>query len=122
MKLIELDARRWRSVDDVCSAILAALGAPEWHGKNLDALWETITEAVPCDRDTPETLINAVQPPFQIVVTGSAAASGEVQKFLAKLRQLFTEANAEYKSEAPMIGFVIANGNKAVKQHDEKSI
>jgi len=40
--LIELDARTWRSQDDAYAALLPVVGAPSWHGHNLDALSDSL--------------------------------------------------------------------------------
>lgn len=37
MKLIELDASGWTKPLDFYLALLPQLGAPDWHGLNLDA-------------------------------------------------------------------------------------
>ncbi|MFD2235341.1 barstar family protein [Phaeospirillum tilakii] len=42
MNTIEIDASSWRDVLDFYNAILAALGAPEWHGKNANALIDSV--------------------------------------------------------------------------------
>jgi len=39
---ITLDAAGWQSADDVYSAFFHAVGAPPWHGRNLDALRDSI--------------------------------------------------------------------------------
>jgi hypothetical protein len=42
MKEINLDARAWRNRDDFYGALLPSLGAPHWHGRNLDALNDSL--------------------------------------------------------------------------------
>ena len=54
MTKITLDGENWVSTDHFYEALLAALGAPEWHGRNLDALEETLRAGD----------INAVNPPL----------------------------------------------------------
>ncbi len=39
MTEIVLDGSEWKSAADFYSALLEAIQAPEWHGRNLDALW-----------------------------------------------------------------------------------
>jgi hypothetical protein len=39
---ITLDAAGWQAADDVYSAFFRAVGAPPWHGRNLDALRDSI--------------------------------------------------------------------------------
>ena len=38
MRTIALDGGRWSSLDDLYDQLLTALGAPDWHGRNADAL------------------------------------------------------------------------------------
>ena len=83
MKIIALDAQGWRTQDDFYDALLPAIGAPEWHGRNLDALWDSIVGGD----------INSVSPPFVVRVMNAPA--GEVQSFLAKAERLFLDARAD---------------------------
>jgi RNAse (barnase) inhibitor barstar len=38
-----LDGSEWKTKDDVYNAFFRAVGAPEWHGRNLDALADSIS-------------------------------------------------------------------------------
>lgn len=60
MRTITLDANKWGVPGDFCDAIVAGLGAPDWHGRNLDALADSISGGQ----------INAVEPPYAIIITG----------------------------------------------------
>ena len=42
MRIIELDAAKWKTIIDFYDALLASLGAPEWHGKSPDALIDSM--------------------------------------------------------------------------------
>jgi RNAse (barnase) inhibitor barstar len=68
MKDIVLDASAWRDRDDFYDALLPALGAPDWHGRNLDALNDSI------GGDD----ISAVRLPFRIKITNAASRSSKV--------------------------------------------
>ena len=57
---IHLDGGSWQSADDFYAAYLAAVGAPEWHGHNLDALWDSLTAGD----------IKQRNPPFRICIVG----------------------------------------------------
>ena len=52
--VLPLDARDWRGMDDVYSSFFAAVGAPKWHDRNLNALRDSIVTGsiylvgVPC--------------------------------------------------------------------------
>jgi RNAse (barnase) inhibitor barstar len=60
MRVIELDARGWKTVDDFYDAVLPELGAPAWHGRNANALNDSVIWGG----------INAVNPPLMIRVRG----------------------------------------------------
>lgn len=55
MKVITLDAVAWASPDDFYSALLPQLGAPVWHGRNLNALDDSLGGGS----------INALEPPLK---------------------------------------------------------
>ncbi|WP_170181703.1 barstar family protein [Phreatobacter stygius] len=96
MRRIALDASEWRTEDDVYSAVLAALQAPGWHGRNLDALWDTVTEgAAQRLGPDPACLINGVQPPFHIVVSHAGGRPEPVRTLLSNIGRLFAEARAK---------------------------
>jgi RNAse (barnase) inhibitor barstar len=56
--ILVLDARDWKQRDDVYESFFKAVGAPEWHGRNLDALHDSI--ATGC--------INQIETPYVIVI------------------------------------------------------
>jgi hypothetical protein len=68
MLRIELDARPWRTEGDLIEAVIAALRGPSWHGRNYNALRDSMVTGA----------INEVAPPYEIVITGTANANGEV--------------------------------------------
>ena len=45
MRVIELNATNWNTTDDFYNALLAAVGAPEYHGRNLKALIDSMNWA-----------------------------------------------------------------------------
>lgn len=59
MKKIALDATGCQTPDDFYRILLPALKAPDWHGHNLDALWDGITGG-----------LKGIRPPFMIEVAG----------------------------------------------------
>ena len=85
MRQIELDATAWRQPDDFYSALLSQLGAPKWHGRNLDALDDSIFGGS----------INAVEPPFHVSIIGTDKLSPPMKEFLAKVRAVFSDGEAE---------------------------
>lgn len=83
MRTITLDASAWRVEGDFYDAILAALGAPAWHGRNLDALAESIFDGQ----------INSIDPPYAIRIVGRIRQ--QLQPFLRKFAALVTHAAEE---------------------------
>ena len=61
MNRVVLDGSRWATREDFYQAILAALGAPSWHGHNLDALNDSIGGGD----------INTLNPPVEITIVGT---------------------------------------------------
>lgn len=72
MKIIKLDAAAWKSVRDFYAEILPALGAPSWHGTNVNALVESIVQGE----------INEMKPPFRIEITRSQHCPARVRQEL----------------------------------------
>ena len=62
MNLVQLDASHWKTGLDFHEALLAALGAPSWHGRNINALIDSMIYGG----------INTIGPPLTIRVTGTA--------------------------------------------------
>jgi RNAse (barnase) inhibitor barstar len=86
MKLIRLNASSWRSQEDFYSALLPRLEAPAWHGRNLDALEESL-------RDSD---INQLGPPFKVIVE---KAPREMNAFLSKVAVVFSDVRATTQAE-----------------------
>lgn len=76
-----LDAAGWQGVADSWDAILAALEAPGWHGRNRDALADSLLGGV-----------NGVEPPFALHLTGTAALPPDVAAWLDRVAGGFAEA------------------------------
>ncbi|UPK03405.1 barstar family protein [Bradyrhizobium sp. 170] len=81
MKEIALDASAWRDRNDFYDALLPALGAPGWHGRNLDAL----NDSIGADD------ISAIRLPFRIKITNAASAPADLQQYLFKFADLLTD-------------------------------
>lgn len=82
---IELDASDWQISDDFYLALLPKLGAPGWHGHNLDALWDTLTDGQ----------INQVNPPLEIFIRGMSLAPVEVHRVVVRFSELAAQARSE---------------------------
>jgi len=81
MKEILLDSSTWESPDDFFSALLPELGAPTWHGHNLDALDDSLFGG-----------INEVEPPFSVTIRRSSNLSPEMVAFLVRVATVFADA------------------------------
>jgi RNAse (barnase) inhibitor barstar len=53
-----MDAATWNSKDDVYDAFFSVVGAPSWHGRNFDALNDSIANGE----------INKVEVPYRLVI------------------------------------------------------
>lgn len=84
MKIIELDGTSWSSEDDFYSALLTEMGSPNWHGHNLNALWDSLTSD-----------INEVRPPISVVVQGASHLSPDMQALFEGVSGLFADARNE---------------------------
>ena len=88
---IILDARGWLSFRDIYAAMLPALHAPEWHGPNLDAVYDALVAGH-----------YRFKPPLLVTVTGVAQASDAVRAYLARLVTVFDDARADYGVDATL--------------------
>jgi hypothetical protein len=86
MRTIELDATNWKSILDFYNALLPAIGAPAWHGKNPNALVDSMIWGG----------INAVQPPYTIKIVGSAALPKDVRDQIEVAKKDLAKARMEY--------------------------
>jgi len=85
MVRIALEGRGWQSAEDFYQALLGALGAPGWHGHNLDALEETLRAGD----------ANALNPPLHIEIAGLDAMGEQARKVVERFRDLVTDLRAE---------------------------
>ena len=93
MKEISLDASEWRDRDDFYDALLPALGAPTWHGRNLDALNDSISGGD----------ISAIRLPIRIEITNSAAVPSELRDYLAKFADLITDLKTDRACDIALV-------------------
>lgn len=88
MKKISIDVSGCRNEGDVYDLLLSGLGAPGWHGRNLDALWDSVTSD-----------INGVPAPFLVEVTGHREAPEEVALLVSRIRSVFEEAREGHRAD-----------------------
>jgi RNAse (barnase) inhibitor barstar len=58
MRELILDGTGWKTSDDVYDAFFRAVGAPSWHGRNFNAIDDSIANGG----------INAIDPPYSLVL------------------------------------------------------
>ncbi|MEL6641041.1 MAG: barstar family protein, partial [Pseudomonadota bacterium] len=84
MKTFKIDVSDCMTADDVYQRLLAILDPPDWHGRNLDALWDSITSD-----------INGVLPPYAIEVVGRDGVPKPVSVLLARIQTVFERAQID---------------------------
>ena len=92
IKVIRPDGSGWRTPADFYSALLPALGAPTWHGRNLDALYDSLSGD-----------INQMEPPFRVELAGTVDLSADMAAFLAQVVAAFDDVRREFGAEVSLI-------------------
>lgn len=82
---LELDATGWKVSDDVYDAFYKAVGAPSWHGRNFDALRDSIGTGA----------INKIEIPYRIIVRNFRTAGQQAADFLNVFASLVAEMNSD---------------------------
>jgi RNAse (barnase) inhibitor barstar len=85
VKEIILDAEGWKSQEDFFVALLPKLGVPNWHGHNLDALWDSLVAGQ----------INSTKPPYFITVISADQIPDVLMIYLLRFKELVKEMQAE---------------------------
>jgi hypothetical protein len=80
MRVINLDALGWKSTDDFYDAILAALEAPHWHGRNVNALVDSMWGGS----------INGIEPPYKIWIINTIGLPHDVMQ---QIQWMVTDVN-----------------------------
>jgi RNAse (barnase) inhibitor barstar len=78
MRELLLDAARWQTSDDFYEAFFRAVGAPSWHGRNLDALNDSIGAGE----------INEIEVPYRLVVRDLDAAGAEAKAIVSRFKEV----------------------------------
>jgi len=113
MRIIELDAAKWKAVIDFYYALLAAIGAPEWHGMSPDALVDSMIWGG----------INAVEPPYSVRVSGLSAAPKEVRDHVELAKDVLLEGRIyrkRHKGDDVDVSIVIADTSDGVMSEETK--
>ena len=87
-KIITLNASKWKTLSDFYEAIFEALGSPEWHGDNVNALTESMVWGE----------INAVEPPYTVRIVSMKDPPPDVQQELTWTAEGVAKARKDFKS------------------------
>jgi hypothetical protein len=92
MRVIKLDATDWKVPLDFYEALLPALEAPDWHGRNINALIDSMVYGN----------INGIESPYRIWIAGTAALPADVKTELDQAvhyinKHQGTEQNIEFQ-------------------------
>ena len=88
MHIINLNASNWKTVMDFYDAVLAAVGAPKWHGVSPDALIDSMVFGG----------INSVTPPYTIRISGTANLPTNVREELQVAKEALEEGRKDFRS------------------------
>ena len=72
MRIIELDATKWKKELDFYADLFRALGAPDWHGESVAALVDSMIYG----------RINAIEPPYVVRVLNANALPKEIREHI----------------------------------------
>ena len=75
----------WKDIeseDRFFEVFLPQVSAPEWHGRNLNALGDSIVTGD----------VNGIEPPYTIINKNINSVSGSLKEFQEKVFEVFQEA------------------------------
>ncbi len=87
MKVVSIDASKFHNSLEFFQALKEAIGGPEWHGLSIDAFLDTMVW-----HD-----VNALTPPYTVVVFNSNTAPYEVREDALLLKRCILDARRELK-------------------------
>ena len=88
MRQIDLDASGWTTPSDFYDAILPALGAPSWHGRNLNALVESMIWGE----------INEIEPPYAVRLHSTQKLPPDVMEEIGWAQEDILKARRDFGS------------------------
>ena len=89
---IFINWQKINSSDEFFDTFLPQVEAPKWHGRNLNALNDSLVIGD----------VNAIEPPYCIVNTETSKIKPEIQAFYLTVKEVFEEAE---KSNRGIRGF-----------------
>lgn len=84
LRELALNAENWRTPDDVFDAFFHAVGAPSWHGRNFDALNDSIATGN----------INKTEVPYRIVIHNARRMGGDAAELVKRFGDLTDKLHA----------------------------
>ena len=95
-----MDGAAWNGKDDVYDAFFKAVGAPDWHGRNLDALNDSIAN---CE-------INKIEVPYRISILNFDLIGAGARKMAAD----FVDLVRDIKTRGVPVEIDIRNSRSSV--------
>lgn len=96
MKIIELDASDWITSLDFYDALLGLLKAPDWHGRSINALIDSMIYGE----------INEVEPPLLVRVTHLSKAGFEARSELELALVALNDAGANCQIDSDGVALI----------------
>lgn len=93
--VIEIDASSWTRRLDFYEAIVTAIGAEPWHGRNFNALVESLAFGE----------MSKLEPPFTIRLNGLQNVATELHRDIIDLVQDLEDMLATLHEDRPKPGF-----------------
>ena len=85
MRNITLSGKSWVNVDDFWDDLFEAIGAPKWHGRNLNALHDSVHAGS----------INKIEAPYRIVIRDAGKLPMSVAFLLFRIDRMAVEWQRE---------------------------
>lgn len=84
MKELVLNGATWAIKDDVYTSFFRAVGAPDWHGRNFNALKDSIEAGQ----------INAIEVPYRVVILHYSEIGPDARQMASDFVDLLRELAA----------------------------
>jgi RNAse (barnase) inhibitor barstar len=85
MRTMTLDASSWKTISDFYDALLSAIGAPDWHGRNINAVVDSMVVGD----------INSVEPPYTLTIINITKLPEPIQTEVTRVADAILEARKE---------------------------
>jgi RNAse (barnase) inhibitor barstar len=98
MREIIIDGKNWSRPEDIYDALFEAVGAPEWHGRNFNALRDSIAFGG----------INKIEVPYLIRIKNYSSIGEEAKSIARDLVGLIKEL----RGSGCAVDITVENGEK----------